>query len=155
MGMTTTLYGCIIENGLLDIPSQKQIYAHNAEIINSLPVHDNWPPLTRNMFAITDNIAFSENDIGPNYAYNGRIIHFGGNFKSIELEWAEWRIKFEELLSKLLWLEATVHLQTEYAELFTFNWHVNLLEWGLTKENSMQVVPKEFWEFESNTSFGN
>lgn len=153
MGMTTTLYGCIIENGLLHTPEQDKIYAHNTSIIHALPAHDEWPPLTRNMFAITDNADFSNKNTGPNYAYSGRIIHFGGNFKSIELEWKEWEIKFEELLSKLLWLEATVHLQTEYASLFTFRWHVDLLEWNLSQDNVTQVIPKEFWKFESNAPF--
>ncbi len=44
---------------------------------------------------ITDNY-----EGGPNLAYTGRIIHFGGNFKSITYEW---KLKFENLLTKLIW----------------------------------------------------
>ena len=91
MGMATRLYGCIVEFGS-DPSIRSKIYNHNRKVINGLPQADKWPPLTRNMFTITHNMK----EPSPNYAYSGRLIHFGANFKSVEYEWEEWKAKFEK-----------------------------------------------------------
>ena len=91
--MATRLYGCIVEYGL-STERSNEVYRHNEHVINNLPEDDEWPPLTKNMFAITQPATSAD---GLNYQYSGRIIHFGANFKSIEYEWKEWKDKFEEL----------------------------------------------------------
>jgi hypothetical protein len=121
MGMKTRLYGCIEEYGLNIGEFQDKIYSHNERIISELPIEDNWPPLTKNMFSITKNL-----DSNVNHEYCGRTIHFGGNYKSIDDEWIEWKNKFENLLQNLLWTSAEVHFKNEFCELQTFSWKIDL-----------------------------
>jgi hypothetical protein len=147
MGMAARIYGCIVEYGLRT-EMQSKIYAHNKKIIEHLPQEDEFPSLSRNMFAITDNY-----EGGPNFAYTGRIIHFGGNFKWFDPEWKEWKLKFEDLLTKLIWLEADVHLKREYSDIETFTWTVDLLKWNLQDKESIEPIKKEHWFFEGDTSW--
>ena len=136
--MATRIYGCIVEYGL-KAEMQSKIYAHNEKIIEQLPQGDEWPPLSRNMFAITDNY-----EGGPNLDYMGRIIHFGGNFKSFTYEWKEWKLKFEDLLTKLIWVEADVHV-TEFSETQAFTWTVDLLKWNFDDKEDLVPIKKEHW----------
>jgi hypothetical protein len=106
--MATTLYGCISEYGVYN-ELQERIKKHNDSIIESLPQFDEWPPLTRQMFAVTQDSDYLT--IPPTYEYWGRTFHFGGRFKSIEYEWKEWRQKFEILLTKLVWQDSFISLQ--------------------------------------------
>jgi len=144
MGMTTYLYGAIEEYGL-NIPRTKEIYAHNEQVIESLPTSDDWPPLSKEMFSITKNDIEIE---GPNLEYWGRIINFGACLKSVEHEWKEWREKFEELLTKLYWTEANVHFKTEYTGVISFRWSVDLLKWSISKEEVILPIQRGFWDFE-------
>lgn len=141
--MATRLYGCIVEYGLQTGEMQAKIYSHNKSVIDKLPENDQWPPLSKKMFAITEN----SGEYTPDYSYSGRIIHFGANFKSIEYEWMEWKIKFEDLLSRLLWLEADVHFKTEYADIQTFKWRVDLKKWTLYDKVELEPIKKEYWDF--------
>ncbi|WAC02917.1 hypothetical protein N7U66_04630 [Lacinutrix neustonica] len=102
MGMATRIYGCITEldYGLPNSEIQSRINANNQKVIEKLPSKSEWPPLVRKMFSITDNSDFPNES--PNFAYGGRIIHFGANLKSVEYEWNEWKDKFENLLSELI-----------------------------------------------------
>lgn len=59
-------------------------------IIKSLPKADIWPPLSREMFAICNN---HKNDVGPDFEYSDRILHFGVNLKSVEYEWGNGKNK--------------------------------------------------------------
>src|ERR1041384_985719 len=116
MGMRTTLYGYIEELDLGRHPLHQEARDHNTQVIASLQERDGWPPLSREMFAISEN---SVTGPGCDLEYSGRIIHFGANLKSVEHEWKEWKAKFEVLLAKLYFLEAKVHFQTEYSLLET------------------------------------
>lgn len=148
--MATRIYGCIVEYGLQVGEMQTRIYDHNQKVLNQLPWDDKWPPLARKMFAITYNEEFPDS---ANYAYSGRIIHFGGNFKSIEHEWPEWRKKFETLLTKLLWLNADVHIETEYTRLQTSRWHVDLSKWTLYEKTDLIPIIPDYWEYSANHNF--
>ena len=97
MGMTTFIYGVIEEYGL-NLKRLDEIYSHNEQTVSNLSVSDSWPPLSKEMFSITNDNKEIE---GPNLEYWGRIIHFGACLKSVEYEWSEWKKKFEELLLKL------------------------------------------------------
>jgi hypothetical protein len=154
MGMATRLYGCIEEYGSLNEKKQIEVCSHNEKIISALPDSDAWPPLSKNMFAITHS---GPTNAGPNYAYTGRIIHFGANFKSVENEWNEWKEKFEELLKNLLWLSANVHFQTEYSDLQTFKWRMNLKKWHIENDEnkSFEPIKKEYWDFEGDMFWEN
>lgn len=151
MGMSTTLYGCILEFGPYN-EFHDRIKEHNDSVLRSLPEFDEWPPLTRQMFAVTQNSDFKV--IPPNYEYYGRAFHFGGQFKSIECEWKEWKAKFEMLLTKLIWMEAFVHFKPEYADLQTFRWSLNLDNWDLDNEPRFEIRP-EYWDFEGDLSWEN
>ena len=149
MGMSTKIYGCIIEFGLWNGDEQEKIYAHNSKVLLELPEFDEWPPLDQNMLNITEPYP---KDRGPNYGYCGRLIHFGGNFKSIEHEWKEWKEKFESLLEKLYWLEAQVHVQTEYLELQTYTWY-NSPPKG--SEPHLSLTARSSWKITGGISLGN
>lgn len=48
--------------------------------------------------------------------------YFGASLKAVEWHWAEWLAKFEQLLSGLEGMSATVHLQTELVGDLTYKW---------------------------------
>ncbi len=80
---------------------------HNLEVIYGLPSEDQWPFLTKGMFGTANNLKPSSG------LYRTQIIHFGGSFKQIELDWPDWLIKFEKVLDELFWEEAFISLETE------------------------------------------
>ena len=148
MGMATRLYGCIVEFGS-DPSIRSKIYNHNRKVINGLPQADKWPPLTRNMFTITHNMK----EPSPNYAYSGRLIHFGANFKSVEYEWEEWKAKFEKFLTRLFWLEADVHFKTEYSGIQSFTWYVDLSKWYEQDSKELHPIQKQHWIHEEKNNW--
>jgi hypothetical protein len=131
--MRTVIYGYIEEMDFWLDPIKKDIRKHNSYIIKTLPNADNWPPLSREMFAICNNY---KKHPGPNFEYRGRIIHFGANLKSVEYEWVEWKDKFESLLSRLYFIEATVNVQTEYMPQETTRWRLDLLKYKVVHDGS-------------------
>ena len=146
--MRTTLYGYIEEMDIWKSPIKNQVKRHNYRIIKSLKKDDDWPPLSREMFSITNN---SNNEIyRPNLEYSGRVIHFGANLKSVEYELDEWLEKFEDLLSKLIWIESNVHFKTEYSELQTLHWRVDLHKYDVRHDGSFpDLINKSQYRFES------
>lgn len=152
MGMRTTLYGYIEEMDFWKSPIKNKVKSHNHKVIGSLKNDDEWPPLSKEMFAITSN---HNNEIyRPNLEYSGRIIHFGANLKSVEYELKEWVIKYEKLLSELIWLESKVHFQTEYSELQTLTWRVDLNTYDIIHDQSFPIpINKSHWNFESTWDF--
>lgn len=147
MGMRTTLYGYIEEMDFWSGPVTKLVKKHNTSIINALPKGDEWPPLSKEMFAICNNF---KNTPGPNFEYSGRIIHFGANLKSVEYEWDLWKTKFENLLTNLFFLEAVVHFKTEYSDIQTATWSVNLLKYSVRHDEARpDKVYKSDWNYES------
>ncbi|WP_405569062.1 hypothetical protein [Winogradskyella sp. Asnod2-B02-A] len=154
MGMATRIYGCITESdyGLTNSEIQNQINNHNKNVIEKLPSKSEWPPLVKKMFSITDNSDFLNE--GPNFAYGGRIIHFGANFKSVEYEWKEWKVKFENLLSELIWSHAEVHFVTEYTGVQTFQWSINFGK--VNREKKTEIIKpfdKSLWEYEGDKTW--
>ncbi len=146
MGMATRIYGCIteLEYGLVGSDIQNRINDYNENILESLPLESEWPPLVRKMFCITKNSDFPKE--GPNFGYGGRIIHFGANFKSVEYDWKEWKVKFEKLLSELIWSHAEVHFVTEYSGIQSFQWRIKFGE--IDKEiEIVKPFAKELWEY--------
>ena len=59
MGMTTCIYG-VIKEYEIGGDRQEEIYVHNESVILNLPMADDWPPLSREMFSITKNDRNSE-----------------------------------------------------------------------------------------------
>lgn len=149
MGMHTILYGCIVEMDLWRRDTQifTNVRKHNKSIIRSLPMGDSWPPLSREMFSFTEN-AIEES---PDFEYGGRVIHFAGNFKGIEEDWNGWKEKFDKLLTQLYWMSAYVHLKTEYSNLWSYEWQLNLCDYKYNAREDASKMPPLIqpsdWEF--------
>ncbi|MBU2707080.1 hypothetical protein KCM76_13880 [Zooshikella marina] len=118
MDRESIVYGCI-----KDLPSGseneilKRRY-HNLRVINSLPKHDEWPFLSRDLFAVSG--------VEPSYGtYLTQVIHFGASYRDVEGDWGQWLQKFEAVLKKMYWVAATVHLETELTGFHTFSWFTN------------------------------
>jgi len=147
MGMHTTIYGYIEEMDFWVNPIRARIRRHNHQIIRSLPVADNWPPVSKEMFAVCSNYKHSP---GPNFEYSARIIHFGANLKSVEHEWEEWKTKFEALLLQLFFTDAVVHFKPEYAGIQTNTWAVNFSRYEIEHDGKFpRPVRKDDWDYES------
>ena len=116
MDQESIVYGCI-----KDIPDNTR-YAErtiaNREAMLSLPTADEWPFICQEMFAIPQNNVLNNN-------YQTEVMHFGASYKAVEHEWDQWIAQFEALLSKMYWVSATVHLETELSGTHTFTWEAN------------------------------
>jgi hypothetical protein len=96
-----------------------EVYEYNAAIVRSLPDRDEeWPFLTRHMFAFAERSPEGGNDRG---LYKSQVIHFGVSFKDDPNPvgrsevWEAWLGKFEELLLKnLAWVSAKVHIESDF-----------------------------------------
>ncbi len=114
MGRITTLYGYIQE-----FPDRAQAYtAHNEQVLTALPRESEWPFFNATLFQTPPPLDTSE------ISYWGRVISFGGSYKTLEDAWAEWLEKFEALLQQLVWYEARVHLITEWYGEATCEWQI-------------------------------
>lgn len=113
MDQESIVYGCI-----KDIASTTYISDRirtNRDAMLSLPHADEWPFLSQEMFSIP------QSDF-PNNAYQTEVMHFGASYQAVEYEWDQWINQFEALLSKMYWVSATVHLETELSGTHTFTW---------------------------------
>ncbi len=136
MGLITTVYGYIQEHPNLDKNLKKQ----NKLILKNLPFckDDKWPPLSKEMFHIVD---------GPKplyVSYWGRIITIGASLKGVEYEWEEWLNKFEKMLSRIYWIAANVHIETEWYGLLNYNWKNDSPSF---KSNNAILNTKDKWTF--------
>lgn len=96
MGKICTVSGCIFGNNV----------DRNKHVIKKLlPLDDDWPKLTKNMFSIS-----STNYETPGF-YKVEMIHFGASIKYLD---EAWLTKFETLLEKLSWKEAYALLTVEW-----------------------------------------
>ena len=149
MGMTTLLYG-MVEEYRLNHSRLNEINDHNEKTISNLNIADSWPPLSKEMFSITKN---DEKMDGPNLEYQGRMIHFGACLKSVEYEWESWKVKFERLLKNLYWIQAHVHLKTEYSGIISFEWHIDLKKWNIG-EDPIVPIKETDWKFTDINNWG-
>ncbi|MFO7864566.1 MAG: hypothetical protein R6U85_11235 [Salinivirgaceae bacterium] len=151
--MATQLYGCIAEYGTPDKTKQTKIYEQTNQVINNLPTNDAWPPLNHRMFSIITNDEATPND--TNIAYNGRLIIFGANLKSVEFYWAQWKPKFERLLEQLWWTSANVHFKPEYTDLQTFKWQIDSTKWPAnnSKNGILPSISPDFWIFNGDETW--
>lgn len=121
MGQQSILYGMIAGPG--DGPKLTPLKLHNQCVIESLPTDDEWPWLTRAMFAFPAP--------WPQGTYQEQVIHFGLSIK--DFLWTQsnqtteptlphrglyegvtkWILKLESLLRQMYWYSAQVHIYTE------------------------------------------
>lgn len=144
--MQTILYGYIEELDFWKDPVRQYVRDHNKAIIEGLPLCDDWPPVSREMFALCEN---DPERRGPTLDYKSRIIHFGASLKQVESEWVEWRIKFERLLSQLYFFEARVHLNSGYIGYQSACWSLDPMKYdvGHNGEVPLLALPEQ-WEYE-------
>jgi hypothetical protein len=97
------------------LEAHRQIGAHNEQVLGSLPLEDEWPPLCRPMFAWAPAGAAM-------IVYKNRLIHMGASLKQLDWALREWLDKFEELLRALYWESAYVRFEAAYLGIHEFTW---------------------------------
>jgi hypothetical protein len=101
MAIGGTIYGFVETPWGL---KNEDLRRHNLQVLEQVPMKDEWPPLIRPMFGIT----------GPSVgegAYDHDLIHFGVTLKGMDDEdGLNWIAKFESLLARLSWYEAVMHI---------------------------------------------
>jgi hypothetical protein len=75
--------------------------------LERLPLQDDYPQLTRNLFALT-----SANYRAPGL-YKELTIHFGATIKDVANDWDVWLDKLESFLEILKWTDARAYLELE------------------------------------------
>jgi hypothetical protein len=114
MDQESVVYGCIKDINV-DPVSQEGVTRQrtNFSAMTTLPTKDDFPIISRDMFALTHNNETTGST---------EVMHFGACYKSIEYEWERWLAEFENLLRQMYWVSATVHLETELSGTHTFTW---------------------------------
>lgn len=119
MAQESVVYGCITDmvfvDDVMDIAGRRNI---NRAVTESLPSEEDWPLLCREMFSSPQRAV----DLGD---CQTDVIHFGSSYKGIEHEWNAWLKQFENMLHRMYWVSATVHLQTAYNGSHTFVWQAD------------------------------
>ena len=139
MGHQSIVYG-FIEGFSAASSARNKLLCHlNEKVIQELPDADEWPFIVKSMFSVTPSDLVT-------VSYNCQFIHFGASYKEVESAWEEWLEKFEMLLSKLFWMSAQVHLQTELVGSYVYAWEAT--KDGLSGINNEPPQPVSHWEFE-------
>jgi hypothetical protein len=110
MGHQTVVYGVVIGAHLGFHADRHRLHHENVRAIEALPIEDDWPPLVRSMFTVTDGF------------YKSQAIHFGASFKELEWSWELWLDKLETLLASLFWDDVRLHLVTEAVGEWTYQY---------------------------------
>jgi hypothetical protein len=92
----------------------------NLSIIGTLS-DDEWPFLSASMFSAPDI------DSPRKGTFRAHVLHFGGSFNGLQFDEVPlWITKFEKLLSRLFWFEATAHILTDYIDgAYRFQWKIH------------------------------
>lgn len=130
----TIIYG-MIDAGEID--EQSPHHELNRQVVASLPETDDMPFLTRGMFSVT----------GSPEMYGSQIIHFAASMKALEPMWHIWLEKFEDLLRRLYWFGAVVHLESELFEGdYQYQWIISDESMNNELFND-PIRPVSGWEF--------
>ncbi len=113
MESESIVYGCIRDYSLANIDEQHKRSMTNLQAIQALPEADGWELFHRDLFGCARL---------ESLAPQSQVIHFGSSYRSIEYEWSAWVQQFENLLKKMYWASAVVHLETETNGTHTFRW---------------------------------
>ncbi len=114
-GQESVVYGCIKDVVTGDI---QQRHHANRDAILALPDAEGWPVVNRDMFAVPTLQLVADGQ-------HTQVMHFGASYLGIEYEWTHWLEQFENLLRKMYWVAATVHLETELSGTHSFMWEAN------------------------------
>lgn len=116
MSGESVVYGCIKDVVYTDDAAiAQQRREVNRRVLASLPAAEDWPLISREMFAHPAN-AIVVDDLHTD------VVPFGNSYRGVEYEWEQWLRRFEAILQKMFWVSATVHLETEMSSVHTFTW---------------------------------
>lgn len=113
MESESIVYGYIRDYSMADVDEQRKRSLTNLQAIQALPEGDGWELFHRDLFGCNHL---------ETLAPQSQVIHFGSSYRSIEYEWAMWMQHFENLLKRMYWASAVVHLETETNGTHTFRW---------------------------------
>ena len=117
MGHEAIFYGAIEGATYTNDENFRFLQERNRHVVEALPVKDDWPWLTRHIFAMPAEY--------PQGTYRSQVIHFGLSLKDDPHDrscFDPWFQKFERLLRQLYWYSALVHLETEFEPPRRFLW---------------------------------
>ena len=142
MDQESIVYGCIKDVPMAPELDQRKRRMVNRSALLDLPVafERESPFLCVDMFALPGIDIFTG-------SYHTQVIHFGASYRAVEYEWELWMRKFEELLQKMYWMNATVHLETELSGKHTFQWEAPIHGCHIPNSGDMRV--KCEWEREA------
>lgn len=116
MSEESRIYGCIVgTHG--STAAWYGLYPLNLAVVESLPFEDEYPPLTRGVFTVPMDFGRRGSAF-----YREQVIHFGASFNNLSESWHLWLAKFEQLLRRLYWSEARLHLQMELHGSYDYRW---------------------------------
>lgn len=145
MSHVSIIYGCIQELWVGSIPEAEKrnslIRENTRRVLSELPVDEEWPPLLRQMFAVSDGPA--------SMTFSGRTIHFSASMKGLDIFIREWMDKFEDTLKKLHWSNAFLHFQGMAIGDQDFSWSVAQEWFNKACDLNAPLAPIESWEFAS------
>lgn len=113
---------------------------NNREVMMKLPSIEEWPLLAREMFAMPVRLA------GEDHVQTD-IVHFGSSYKAVEYEWQQWLSAFEDILKRMYWVSAVVHLETAFNGRHTFVWESDS---GLHEPDKGQMSVRCEWSHEAS-----
>jgi hypothetical protein len=141
MGFESIVYGRI-EGATYRAAGQqfRQLQKLNRQVIRSLPLMDEWPFLTRHMFALPG--PFPHGGL-----YRCQVIHLGASFKELEGDLSIWLGKFEAVLRRLYWFSARLQLEGWMGD-FRFEWVPE--DDSIERMFSERPQPIAKWHFSTN-----
>ncbi len=119
-------------------------WQHNQQVLHELPEDLVWDLLAQPMFSLPP---LSASGLFTHH----QVIHFGASYNAVEYEWQLWMKKFEGLLNKMYWVEATVHLETEVMCKHLFQWRTEV---DYHQPNSGKMAVSCEWEHEGRLQYG-
>ena len=121
MSHQTIIYG-YIEGRVWRKEDYRKYQARNIEIVSKLPDEDADPHFVNGIFA-----SKMPNENTKQGTFKTHILHFGVSLKTRGLDQRDiWIAKFEELLRRLYWGTAIVHIDTEIYGSYKYEWRIKL-----------------------------
>ncbi|MGI9294842.1 MAG: hypothetical protein ACR2PS_12730 [Pseudomonadales bacterium] len=112
----STVYGLIKDTVSVEPNAEtKERLIVNRRAVQELPEFNACTLLYRDMFSLPS----ASINAGGFYS---ATLHFGAPYDRVEYEWEQWLEVFEELLQKMFWESATVHLETAVSGTHTYIW---------------------------------
>lgn len=113
MAHTVTLYGA------LDVGEVPSHHAYNRKVLECLPTKAELLEKRQPIYIHKEIFAISDVPI----AFRSQIIHYGNSYKEHPDFTQGWLSCFEKLLTQLIWLSATVSIETELTGSYSFEWY--------------------------------